>query len=250
MITTIAGKELKSLFLSPLAWVVLAVVQFLLAYFFLLQVDQYLAIQPRLAAMEGAPGVTDVIVAPLFGNAAIIMLLVAPLVTMRLISEERRNGTLGLLTSAPITPAQIVLGKYLGVMAFFGVMLALAALMPLSLLLGGSLDFGKLAGGLLGIGLLVAAFAAAGLFMSSLTGQPTIAAVATFGLLLLLWIIDWAARGRDASEGVLGYLSVMGHYQSLLRGLVNSTDVVYYLLFIAVFLALAVRRLEAERLNG
>lgn len=250
MIGTIAAKELKSLFLSPLAWVVLAVVQFLLAYFFLLQVDQYLAIQPRLAAMEGAPGITDMIVAPLFGNAAIIMLLVAPLVTMRLISEERRNGTLGLLTSAPITPAQIVLGKYLGIIAFFGVMLALAALMPLSLLLGGSLDFGKFLGGLLGIGLLVTAFAAAGLFMSSLTNQPTIAAVASFGLLLLLWIIDWAARGRDAPEGVLGYLSVMGHYEPLLRGMFNTTDVAYYLLFIAVFLVLAVRRLEAERLGG
>lgn len=250
MIGTIAAKELKSLFLSPLAWVVLAVVQFLLAYFFLLQVDQYLAIQPRLAAMEGAPGITDMIVAPLFGNAAIIMLLVAPLVTMRLISEERRNGTLGLLTSAPITPTQIVLGKYLGIIAFFGVMLALAALMPLSLLLGGSLDFGKFLGGLLGIGLLVTAFAAAGLFMSSLTNQPTIAAVASFGLLLLLWIIDWAARGRAAPEGVLGYLSVMGHYEPLLRGMFNTTDVVYYVLFIAVFLALAVRRLEAERLGG
>lgn len=249
MVLTIAAKELRSLFLSPLAWVVLAVVQFLLAYFFLLQVDQYLLIQPRLAAMEGAPGVTDIIVAPLFGNAAIIMLLVVPMVTMRLISEERRNGTLGLLTSAPITPAQIVLGKYLGILAFLGVMLALAALMPLSLLLGGSLDFGKLLGGLLGIGLLVAAFAAAGLFMSSLTGQPTIAAVATFGLLLLLWIIDWAARSQ-APDGVLSYLSLMGHYQSLLKGLFNSRDVAYYALFIAVFLALAVRRLESERING
>lgn len=250
MVLAIASKELRSLFLSPLAWVVLAVVQFLLAYFFLLQVDQYMMIQPRLAQMEAAPGVTDVIVAPLFGNAAIILLLVAPLATMRLVSEERRNGTLGLLTSAPVTTTQIVLGKYLGILAFFGIMLALATLMPLSLLLGGSLDFGKLAGGLLGIGLLVAAFAAAGLFMSSLTSQPTIAAVASFGLLLLLWIIDWAARSQAAPEGVLGYLSLMGHYESLVRGLFNSRDLVYYLLFIGVFLALTVRRLESERLSG
>lgn len=250
MVLTIARKELRSLFLSPLAWVVLAVIQFLLAYFFLLQVDQYLMIQPRLASMQAAPGVTDIIVAPLFGNAAIILLLVAPVVTMRTISEERRSGTLGLLTSAPVTPTQIVLGKYLGLLAFFGVMLALMALMPLSLLLGGWLDFGKLIGGLIGIGLLVAAFAAAGLFMSSLTNQPTIAAVATFGLLLLLWIIDWAARSQAAPEGVLGYLSLMGHYESLIKGLFNTQDVVYYLLFIGVFLALAVRRLEAERLSG
>lgn len=250
MVTTIARKELRSLFLSPLAWVILGVVQLLLAYLFLLQLDQYLLLQPRLAMMEGAPGVTDVIVAPLLGNAAVILLLVIPLITMRLISEERRNGTLDLLTSAPITPTQIVLGKYLGVLVFFVAMLGLTALMPLSLLAGGWLDFGKLAGGFLGIGLLVAAFAAAGLFMSSLTQQPTVAAVASFGLLLLLWIIDWAARGQAAPDGVLTYLSLMGHYESLIRGMFRSTDVIYYLLFIAVFLAFTVRKLESERLTG
>lgn len=250
MVFTIAHKELRSLFLSPLAWVVLGVVQLLLAYLFLLQLDQYMLIQPRLAALEGAPGVTDVIVAPLFGNAAVILLLVVPLVTMRLISEERRTGTLDLLTSAPITPLQIVLGKYAGILAFFAVMLALTALMPLSLLAGGALDLGKLGAGLLGIGLLVAAFAAAGLFMSSLTAQPVVAAVSTFGLLLLLWIIDWAARGQAAPDGVMTYLSVMSHYESLLKGLFRSTDVLYYAIFIALFLALAVRRLESERLTG
>lgn len=250
MALTIARKELRALFLSPLAWVILGVVQLLLGYLFLLQLDQYLVIQPRLAAMEGAPGVTDMVVAPLFGNAAVILLLVVPLVTMRLISEERRNGTLDLLASAPITPLQIVLGKYLGILVFLGVMLAITALMPLSLLAGGWLDFGKLAGGLLGIGLLVAAFAAAGLFMSSLTAQPVVAAVASFGLLLLLWIIDWAARGQAAPDGVLTYLSLMGHYESLVRGLFRSTDVIYYVLFIGMFLALTVRKLESERLSG
>jgi len=250
MIRAIAGKELRSLFMSPLAWVILGVVQLILGYFFLLQVDQYLMLQPRLAGMQSAPGVTDVVVAPLFGNASVILLLVVPIITMRLISEERRSGTLGLLTSAPVSPTQIVLGKYLGIVAFLGIMLAITALMPLSLLAGGWLDFGKLAGGLLGIGLLVAAFAAAGLFMSSLTSQPTIAAVSSFGLLLLLWVIDWAARSQGATGGVLSYLSLLGHYESLIKGLFKSKDVIYYLLFIGMFLAFTVRRLEAERLTG
>src|SRR6056297_3085111 len=169
MILTIAGRELRSLFLSPLAWSVLAVVPLILAYVFLIQVELFLQWQPRLAAMEGAPGATDIIVAPLFRTAAIVLLLVVPLLTMRLVSEERRGRTLALLMSSPVSMTEIVLGKYLGVVGFLGVMLALVALMPLSLALGGTLDWGLLAAGFFGLVLVVASFAAAGLFLSSVT---------------------------------------------------------------------------------
>lgn len=247
MIFTIALKELRSLFLSPLAWAVLAVVQLILAYFFLLRIDAYLLLQPRLAMMPSAPGMTGMIVSPLFGNAAIVLLLVAPLITMGTIADERQRGTLSLLRSAPISPLEIVLGKYLGLAAFFAVMLAITCLMPLSLLLGGTLDFGLFAGAVLGIALLVLSFSAAGLFLSSLTRQPVIAAVSTFGLLLMLWIIDWAARASGGPEGVLSYLSLMGHYEAFLKGLFDTRDLVYYLIFIALMLAFSVRKLEAER---
>jgi ABC-2 type transport system permease protein len=249
MIMTIATRELKALFLSPLAWSILAVVQFLLAYLFLAQIDTFMMFAPRLAGMENAPGVTDIVVAPLFGNAAVILLLVAPLITMRVLSEERRNRTLTLLMSAPVSMTEIVLGKYLGILAFFMVMLGLLALMALSLLAGTDLDLGKVGSGLLGLTLLVGAFSAAGLYMSSLTEQPTIAAVSSFGLLLLLWIINWAGGSGDAAvSGLFSYLSLVGHYESLLKGLFNSTDVVYYLLFILTFLVLSVQRLDANRL--
>lgn len=249
MIMTIAARELKALFLSPLAWSILAVVQFLLAYLFLAQIDTFITFAPRLAGMQDAPGVTDVVIAPLFGNAAVILLLVAPLITMRVLSEERRNRTLSLLMSAPVSMTEIVLGKYLGILAFFLVMLGLLALMALSLLAGTDLDLGKVASGLFGLALLVGAFSAAGLYMSSLTEQPTIAAVSSFGLLLLLWIINWAgASGGAAVSGLFSYLSLVGHYESLLKGLFNSTDVVYYLLFILTFLVLSIQRLDANRL--
>jgi len=119
MIITIAARELRSLFLSPLAWSVLAVVQFILAYLFLSQIDTFLVWQPRLAAIEGAPGISDIVIAPLFADAAIVLLLVTPLLTMRVLSEERRNRTLSLLFSAPVSMTEIILGKYLGVLAFF-----------------------------------------------------------------------------------------------------------------------------------
>jgi ABC-2 type transport system permease protein len=249
MIFTIAARELRSLFLSPLAWAILAVVQFILAYIFLSQVDNYLVWQPRLAAVEGAPGVADLIIAPVFGDAAIVLLLVTPLLTMRLLSEERRNRTLSLLYSAPVSMTEIVIGKYLGVLAFFVILLGLLALMPLSLLAGTPLDLGKLAAGLLGITLLLAAFTATGLFMSALTDQPTIAAISTFGLLLLLWIIDWAGNSEGRASGLFAYLSMLRHYETLLKGLFNSTDVAYYLLVIVLFLGLSIRRLDADRLS-
>jgi ABC-2 type transport system permease protein len=251
MIGHIAARELRSLFLSPLAWAILAVVLFILAFLFLSQLDLYMSYQAQLAMMESAPGVTESVVAPLFSSATIVLLLVVPLVTMRLISEERRNRTLPLLFSAPISMTEIVLGKYLGILGFFFIMLALIALMPLSLLLAGHLDYGLFFSGLLGLTLMLAAFAAAGLFMSTLTSHPTVAAVASFGLLLLLWVIDWAGGmgNGEGSGAVFSYLSLQKHYQALLSGLFDSSDVVYYLLFITTFLVLSIRRLDADRLQ-
>ncbi len=250
MIFTIAGRELRSLFLSPLAWSILAVVQLILAYVFLVQLELFLQWQPRLANIEGAPGMTDIVVAPLFRTAAIILLLVVPLLTMRLVSEEKRNRTLVLLLSAPVSMTEIILGKFIGLMIFLLCLLGLIALMPLSLLAGGTLDFGLFAAALLGLALVLSSFAAAGLFMSTLTEQPTVAAVSTFGLLLLLWILDWA--GGTAEPGatlVFSYLSLLTHYDALLKGVFDTQDIVYYLLFSGVFLALSIRRLDAERLQ-
>ncbi len=248
MIRTIAARELRSLFLSPLAWAILGVVQFILAYLFLGQLDTYIAYQAQIAMMENPPGATEVIVAPLFSSATIILLLVIPLITMRLVSEERRTGTLPLLFSAPVSMTEIVLGKYLGIIGFLTIILGLITLMPLSLLSLGTLDFGLLASNLLGLSLMLAAFAAAGLFMSTLTAQPTVAAVTSFGLLLLLYILNWAGEG--ASQNLLAYLSLQAHYEALLKGLFNSSDVAYYLLFILTFLVLSIRRLDADRLQN
>ncbi len=253
MIFAIAGRELRSLFLSPLAWSMLAVVQLIFAYMYLAQIDFFIQVQPRLPMLPSAPGMTEIIAVPLLGNAAMVLLLVVPLITMRLISDERRNQTLSLLFAAPISMASIVVGKFLGVMTFLLLMLLMILMMPLALLLGGTLDFGVLAAASLGLFLLLASFAALGLFMSSLTAQPTIAAVSTFGVLLLLWILDWAGSNAGSGTGsgqgndVLAYLSILRHYEALLKGVFNSADLIYYLLFIAMFLVLTVRRLDAER---
>lgn len=249
MIAHIAWREFRSLFLSPLAWCVLAVVQFLLAFIFLAQLENFLLVQPRLLAMEGAPGVTDLVATPVLTSATTLLLLVVPLLSMRLFAEERRSGTLRLLMSAPVPLHQVVLGKYFGLVGLLVVMVGMLLLMPLSLALGTTLDWGKLASAALGLVLMVSAFAAAGLFMSTLTMQPVVAAVSSFGLLLLLWIIDWAGNVEQRFSEVFSYLSLLRHYESMVRGVFSSADVVYYLLFVVAFLGLAVRRLDAERLQ-
>lgn len=250
MITTIAWRELKTLFLSPLAWVVLAVITFLLAWVFLVQVDAFLMLQPRLAGLPGAPGVTDLIVAPLLSSSTILLMLIVPIMSMRLVADEKRNATWSLLLSAPVSMRTIVLGKFFGLLGFLLILLGLLFAMPLSLSLGTDLDLGKFAAGALGLILLVAAFGAAGLFMSTLTRQPVIAATASFGLFLLLWLIDLAARNAGTAGGLFEYLSMLRHYQSLAQGMVNSADILYYLLFIGIFLSLSVRKLDTERLQG
>jgi len=250
MVGTIAWREFRTLFLSPLAWTLLGVVQAILAYLFLTEVDRFQRLAPRLGAMQSPPGITDLVVSPLFASAAVVLLLVIPLMTMRLFSGERQNGTLPLLLSAPVSMTRIVLGKYLGVLAFLGVMVAMILLMPLSLQFGSHLDFGKLAAVTLGLCLILASFAAAGLFMSSLTSQPTVAAVASFGLLLLLWILNWSGNLGSGFQAVVQYLSILSHYRNLVQGVVSTSDLAYYGLFILGFLVLTIRRLDADRLEG
>lgn len=250
MVLTIAMRELKNLFLSPLAWAILAVLQLIMAYLFLSQLDTFLALQPRLAGIEGAPGVTDIIVAPVLQTVGFLLLLIAPALTMRVFSDERRNRTLTLLLSAPVSMTEIVLGKFLGVALFFILLLLMLAAMPLSLYAGTTLDAGKLASGLLGLALLLSAFAAIGVFMSSLTEQPVIAAISTFGLLLLLWIIDWSGGARQEVTGLFHYLSLQTHLESFLKGIFSTRDLLYYLLLITLFLILTIRRLDQQRLTG
>jgi ABC-2 type transport system permease protein len=250
MIFTIAIRELKNLFLSPLAWTIMAVLQLILAYLFLSQLDTFVLLQPRLAGIEGAPGVTDIVVAPLLQTSGFLLLLIAPAITMRVLSDERRNRTLSLLLSAPVSMTDIVLGKFLGVSLFFLLLLSLLAAMPLALYAGTTLDAGKLAAGLLGLTLLLTTFAAIGVFMSSLTEQPVVAAISTLGILMLLWIIDWSGDSQEGMTDLLPYLSLKTHFESFLKGLFSTADVAYFLLLIAAFLVLAIRRLDQQRLTG
>ncbi len=239
-------RELKSMFLSPLAWTLLAVLQFILAWIFLLQVEGFLDIQPRLAKLATAPGITDLVATPLLNSASLIILLLIPLLSMRMFSDEYRNGTFSLLLSAPISTISIVLGKYLALIIFLSVSVVLTAAMPLSLLLGGNLDLGKLTAGVLGLGMALAAFAAIGLFFSSITSRPTLAATGSYGLLLFLWIVNLASGADGNGSQLFAWISPITHLRNMFSGLVTSMDLIYFLLLILTFLTLCVRRLSSR----
>ena len=249
MIFTIARRELTTMFISPLAWVILAVLQGILGYMFLAQIENYLILQPQFMQLENTPGVTDVVVTQIFSLAAIILLMIMPLVTMRTLAEEKKNKTINLLFSAPISITQLVLGKFLGLLLFILILTSLLMLMPLSLLLGTQLDLGKLLSIFIGMLLLLGSFAAIGLYLSSLTENQTIAAVSSFGALLMLWIIDWVGDSLEQGQSVVSYLSLLKHHQPLLEGVFKSTDVSYYLLIMLLFIGLTIRRLDADRLQ-
>lgn len=249
MIWVIAKREFRSMFLSPLAWVILAVIQIILAWSFFTSVDYFFSIQADLTTLKNAPGVTDLIATPLFEVASIILLMITPLLTMRLISEEKRNKTISLLLSSPLSISEIIIGKYLGLLFFISTILMLITLMPLSLYIGTELDLAKLFSAAFGLFLMLAAFSAAGLYMSTLTDNPMIAAMSTFGLLLFLWLLNNNAA-TDGSSNVLNYLSLHTHFAPLLRGILNSKDIAYFLLFIFGFIVMAIRQLETQRLQS
>jgi len=247
MIRLIALRELRSLYAMPSTWFVLAVLQFIFAWFFLARLEAFLEIQPQLAQLANPPGVTLTVAAPLFYTAALLLMMLVPMFTMRLIAEERRNQTLALLLSAPLSGRHIVLGKFAGLLGFLLVLIASLPLMIYSLALGTSLDHGLLLANCIGLLLLTASYVALGMYISALTTQPLIAAIGALAVLVGLWLADIGAAAADSPWHLL---SPLHHFQSFNAGLLDSADVAYFVLFTASFLLLTMKRLHNNRVYG
>ncbi len=248
----IAYRDWCGLFATPLAWSLLAAVQLILGVFiFLAQLDGFVEKQAMLVSISSHFGITSIVVAPLFESASLLLLFVIPLVCMHSIAGERRGARLALLFSSPVSMSSIVFGKYLALFGFTTLMCTLISLMPLSLLFAGGLDLGLLAAAYCGLLLMAASYTAVGLYVSSLTSQPALAAVGSFALLAALFQFRNASNtGSNWVSDVLAYLSVNAHGQAMLQGVINSTDLVFFALFISGFLIFTTRRLDALRSNG
>ncbi|MES1924603.1 ABC transporter permease [Salinisphaera sp. T31B1] len=249
----IAGHELRRLFVSPLAWTLLAITQLLTGLLFVLSLSD-IALNPR--SLGAYDGVSELVGGGLLRFATLVMLLVIPLLTMRVIAEERKTGSLELMLAAPVGLASLVAGKFVGLMSYLSLMWLLIVAMPLSLWLFTPLDLGLLAAAAVGLWLVMAAFTALGVFISSLTREPTVAAVTTLGALLTLWLVyavstlDWQPVIFGTTVPLAGLartLSLIGHHDALLRGVFSSADVLYFLIFTLCFLGLTVVRLDMDR---
>jgi ABC-2 type transport system permease protein len=246
MIIHLARKELNTIFASPLGWVTLALIQAVFGTYFYNSLNDYFALAAT--GMRGEHvGVTQFVGSRVFGAAFFVMLFAVPLLSMRLISEERRNLTLPFLLSAPLSLSEIVLGKYTSLLAYFSILLLLLAAMLLSLNAWSEIDMGFIVANLCGLWLLLASFSALGLYFSSLTAQPIVAAFFSFMALFSLLVYDQFLPA--AAGSMLQYLSLMHHFQSFAKGLIDSADIAYFLLFSLTFLILTVRRLDADRLR-
>lgn len=247
MIRLLAWRELRSLFAMPSTWFALAALQFIFAWFFLARLEAFLEVQPQLAQLANPPGVTITVAAPMFNTVALLLMMLVPMFTMRLIAEERRNQTFALLLSAPLSGCHIVLGKFFGLLVFLAALIAGVPLMLYTLALGTALDHGLLLSNLLGLLLLTASYVAVGLYVSALTSQPIAAAIGALAVLAGLWLADIGAAAEDSPWH---FVSPLNHFQNFNAGLLDSGDAAFFVLFSAVFLLLAIRRIHNNRIYG
>jgi ABC-2 type transport system permease protein len=248
-------KELRLYFTSPVAYVILAMFLLIAGYFFYSIFAFYTraSMQMQMNPQMGRDlNVTDSVLRPLFSNLSVILLLLMPLVTMRLFSEERRSGTIELLLTYPVRDGAVLIGKYLAALTLYAVMIGGTLLYPaLLLVFKARPEWGPLATGYLGLLLMGAMFLAVGLFASSLTENQIIAAIVTFGVLLMFWIIGWTAEFASGPLGtVLTHLSILEHNDTFAKGVLDTKDVIYYVDFTALALFLTSRSLEARRWSG
>ncbi len=253
-VLTIAGRELRSIFVSPIAYVVMTGFLLLGGWFFFnllarfnLLVSMYSSFQGGAEAMQRL-NVNEFVLAPLFHNLSVVLVILIPMITMRGFAEEKRAGTYELLLTSPVATWEIVLGKFVGMVAFISLMVALTSIYGLILWIYGNPEVGIMVSGYLGLLLLAITFVTIGLFASSLTENQIIAAVTGLVMLLLLFVIAWPADSAGKVVGdVLRYVSVTEHFAGLVKGVIDSKSLVYFVTMIAGWLFLTQRSVESIR---
>jgi ABC-2 type transport system permease protein len=252
-ILAIAGKELRGYFATPIGYVLVGLWALLFGYFFytLVAFFERQSMQMAMSGPGGSLNVNQMLIAPLLVNATVIMLLVFPIITMRTYSEEKRSGTIELLLTSPVTDLQIIVGKFLGALGLYGVMLAVTLAHLGLLFVYGTPEWKPVLTGYLGLLLMGGSFLSLGLFVSSLTKNQVSAAMLTFSVFLLLWIINWIATFvSPTTQTVLNYLSITEHFDDFSKGIIDTKHLVYYLSFIAFGLFLTMKSVDSERWRG
>lgn len=231
-ILTIYKRELKSYFLSPLAYVLIGFLLLISGYFFATFV-----LSTQYALMS-----------PVFGNMIFVFMFISPILTMRLLSEEMKNGTDQLLMTSPLTVTDMVLGKFFASLTVFALSLVISLIYPLYLKIYSTPDFGPILTGYIGMFLMGAAFLAIGIFASSLSENQLIAGVIGFSLLLLFWIISWLGDiFQGIAKTIVENLSLLQRFNNFQNGVLSLNDMVFYLSVIIFFIFLTIMVVDKRR---
>lgn len=249
-IITIARRDFKAYFTSPVAYVVAGAFLAIMGWMFFFNLSHFNLqnLQYQQFNMGKGISITDGIIRPLFGNMNVIFLFLVPFITMRLFAEERKMHTIELLMTSPVTNWEIILGKFFSSFALVACILAGTLVYPIVLFLTGNPDPGPVFTSYLGTLFMFSCYLSVGLFCSSLTENQIVAAVLTWGILLFFWLISWATQSAGpVLSDVLQHLSLINHYNNFSRGIIETTDVVFYLSFIGLGLFLTNRVLDSYR---
>lgn len=251
-ILAIAQKELRSYFASPIAYVIVGLFALLFGWFYFVILQHFVRASMQMGAMgPQSANVNQQMIGPLLLNASVLVLIMLPMITMRTYSEEKRSGTIELLLTSPITDFEIIMGKFLGALALFATMLLVTLIHIGILFWAGDPEWKPIATGYLGLLLMGACFISVGLLISSMTKNQIVAAVATFAVFLLLWVINWIGEtGGPTTQKVVAYLSITEHFEDFTKGVLDTKHLVYYLSFITFGLYLTAKSVDAERWRG
>lgn len=251
----ILNKELKSFFYSPMAYFIIAFFTAITAAFFYLNLNSFveMSLMDQIYQQQYRMGprtlnVNLMMIRPYFYNIVLISLFFLPLLTMRLYSEEKRSGTIELLYTTPITPIQIVLAKFFAGLAFYLVALIPTLFFIAILFSYGEPEFWPVFSGYIGLILMGSAYISLGLLISTSTEHQIIAAIGGFGLSLLLWVIGFGAgyAGQTLGE-IMNYLSIINHFEDFAQGVIDTTHVVYYLLFTMTGIYFSLKMVESVK---
>ena len=249
-ILIICKKELSSYFASPIAYLLLTMFALIFGFFFWNSVGYFnmMGLESQMRGQGFPMSVNEYVIRPLLSNVSVIGLFFIPMITMRLFAEEKRTGTIELLATSPIRDIEVIIGKWLAAVILYVVMLAFSAANFAFLFRYGNPDWRPLAIGYLGLLLQAGGLLAVGTFISTLTKNQIIAGAATFGVCLMLWVMEWVAGYETAAWArVLAYMSVITHFESFAKGVLDSKDALYYVSLIFLGLFLTSRSMESLR---
>lgn len=250
-VVAIAHKELRSYFASPIAYIIIGFFALPFGAFFDLYVNAFVRQGMQMAQFGGAMNVNQFVIRNVLQNAAVIILFVMPMITMRTYSEEKRSGTIELLLTSPVSNMEIILGKFFGAMGLYLAMLAVTVLYIASLFYFGNPEWRPILAGYLGLVLMGGSFVALGLLISSTTNNQIVAGVVTFIVFLLLWIVGWFADSAGPTVGaVVQYLSITEHLDDFSKGIIDTKHVIYYLSLITFGLFLTAKSVDSDRWRG